>query len=271
MERLPTAECCFYPAMVASGMPYPVEKREKRRMTMQVALTGSDGILLASDTHKSHEPEKIPPDQIGHVVRSSTNGPKIRVYPDSGVAISCADDVEAAEAVADAIVLALRKDQPSDVSRIEELIESVTDRHFSKNKTRIQCLIVLTRPCLLLFRLQYPQGPPTEYEWVARCSYSESRSVAGDATNPALFWAERYHEDFYSMDDLVPLAAHLIQSAHRLHSAGVSKLQMVKCSENRIEIVPTETCKAWTRRSEEWDRSFRETIFGGDSPSRTAD
>lgn len=264
MVCLSASEYLFSPAMVSSGQPYPVETE---RMTMQIGLVGSDGILLASDTCSSHEPEQVPQDMMGQIVRSTTSHSKIRIYAQSGIAISCADDMRAAIDVADAIVNSFQSNQPTDISEIEELTKSVAERTLSTNKRRIQCLIVLTRPEPQLFRLQYARITNSDSEWAASCEWSGVRSVAGDVTNPAVFWAERYHEPYFPIVQLIPLAAHLIESAHLLHNASIKGLEIVKCTAGGIEAIPRKVCEEWGRKALGWDRSICTMILKGEALS----
>ncbi|HWO37109.1 MAG TPA: hypothetical protein VNO32_50680 [Candidatus Acidoferrum sp.] len=46
-------------------------------------------------------------------------------------------------------------------------------------------------------------------------------ALAGDNVNPAIYWAERYHET-QPIERLAPLAAHVIFAAHKLNNGGKS-------------------------------------------------
>jgi hypothetical protein len=70
-------------------------------MTMQIGMVGSDGIVVASDTRWTHEPNNLTSAQIGRAVRFGTNGIKIKVNMTQQVAVSFAADRPSAASMAD--------------------------------------------------------------------------------------------------------------------------------------------------------------------------
>jgi hypothetical protein len=113
---------------------------------------------------------------------------------------------------------------------IEDAIQRIALHIPAGLRRRVQCLVVLTRPLLQILWLQ---GVVQGGEWKVDCRKFLDLMIAGDNTNAALFWAERYYLQSRwikkPMKRLVPLAAHMISSAHYLNTSGINGLEMVLC------------------------------------------
>jgi hypothetical protein len=226
-------------------------------MTMQVAMRAKDGIILASDTRATEIPELRENEfwaggRYGHNVR------KIKISHERGMAISCAWDIKTAAYIAQKIISDLTDDEMSRPDEIEGAIERIcANTPASIGRKNAQCLVVLTRPLLQIFWLQ---GIVQGGEWRADCRKFTDLAIAGDSTNAAIFWAERYYsQDRWikkTMKRILPLAAHMICSAHYLNTSGVGGLEMVLCSSVEIKRLSDKTIEDLEDKAEEWDKEI---------------
>jgi hypothetical protein len=116
----------------------------------------------------------------------------------------------------------------------------------------------------LLFRLQFGQvdNKNPDSAWKAECEQCLDRGFAGDVTNPAVYWAERYHCEFLPVEQLVPLAAQIIISAHLVNNAFVGGLEIVLCMDSKIVPIPRERVDELCRKAIELDRTMGNLVFG---------
>jgi hypothetical protein len=224
-------------------------------MTMQVGMVGTDGIVLASDTLWMHE------DVTG--IRHTSNKSKFRIDYERGIAISCARSMETAVRIADDLI----KELPDEGrGRLEWSAVAVANRTLEQaHNTRkpFQCLIVSTKPKPQLFHLHYGVFDPAVQAGAA-CDKEPRRYAAGDQTNAACFWSERYQQHFppQSIQRLIPLAAHLIVSASKLNSAAIGGLEIVVCDESGIHLLSDESTAALEAQSAEWDQQIGDLVMG---------
>jgi hypothetical protein len=84
--------------------------------------------------------------------------------------------------------------------------------------------------------------------------------VAGDVTNAAIYWAERYPE-ILTVEQLIPLAAHLIVSSHHLNTAGIGGLEIVRCDASGIRQLSLESTRELVQKANEWDGTIRDLFL----------
>lgn len=233
-------------------------------MTMQVGLVGSNGIVLASDTRITREPAGMTTNDIGRAVRSASACSKMTFSDNGSIAVSCAEDLESACLVAEHIITDLTEEDLANPEAIADGIVRIAETTLSQEKQKVQCLIVLADHGGLLFRLQFGQvdNKNPNSAWRAECGQCLDRGFAGDVTNPSVYWAERYHCEFLPVEQLVPLAAQLIVSAHLLNSASVGGLEIVLCQDSKIVPIPPERINELRRKASELDRTIGNLIFG---------
>lgn len=226
---------------------------EEFPMTMQVAMVGTDGIVLASDTQWMNNERDV---------RHTSTASKIKIHYEKGVAIACARSLALASRVADDLL-----DELSDVDwsllemRAIPIAEKVLDAA-TNNRSDFQCLIVTSRPTLAAFHLcsgVYPQQKHPTCQRIPNCQ------VAGDTVNPAVFWSERYYWRSslrHEIQQLVALAAQVICSAHELSKDAISGLEIVVCDGSGPHRVSEDSIQQFQSDVKQWDQQI-EGFFAG--------
>lgn len=229
-------------------------------MTMQVAMKGKDGIILASDTRSTEEPA-LRDNEFWNGGRLGPNVHKIKIDHEKGIAISGAWDMKSAGYIARKIISDLTIEM-SNAGGIEDAIQGIALDIPATYRRRVQCLVVLTRPTLQIIWLQ---GIVQGGEWKVDCRKFLDLMIAGDNTNAAIFWAERYYLQNHwikkPMKRLVPLAAHMICSAHFMNSFGIDGLEMVLCSSSGIQRLSDKSIETLKNKADEWDKEIENRIL----------
>ncbi|MGA9564894.1 MAG: hypothetical protein WBS19_05150 [Candidatus Korobacteraceae bacterium] len=209
-------------------------------MTMQVAMVGTDGIVLAGDTKWSWSNDPI---------RWSQKASKMVIDRERGIAISCARNLETARPIAEAIIGLPEKDWEYPILPIQRAAASIIET--TRFRRDAQCLIVRTTSTSYFFRFQVAtvNGEPDQ----PICHKIEDKAVVGDNNNAAIFWMERYYEK-RPVNQLIPLAAHLVISSARLNSATISGLEVVVCSDSGISYLSDESLDELTSSANKLDR-----------------
>jgi hypothetical protein len=224
-------------------------------MTMQIAMKAKDGIILASDTRSMENPE-LRENEFWAAGRYGPNVRKIKISHEKGIAISMAWDLVTAGYIARRIISDLTV-ETSAPDGIEDIISQIGASVPVSGRKRAQCLIVLTRPILQILFLQVMVQCG---EWKVDCRKFTDFAIAGDNTNAAIFWAERYYlQNRWTtkpMKRLIPLAAHLICSAHYLNTSGIGGLEMVLSSPTGIQRLSDKSIEALEDKAEGWDKGI---------------
>jgi hypothetical protein len=222
---------------------------------MQVGMVGSDGIVLASDTKETHAPI-LEKDQLWAGAQFGSNTPKIEVSHERGMAIACAFDMETARQVAKKIMADLKDEElEHPIAAIKEIAASVQ----TDEQIRAQCIIVLTRPSPRMFMFQYAR---VEGRWSPYCQEMESKAIAGDNLNAAIFWMERYYDGTLSTAQLTSVAAQLVVSAGRLNPYTISGLEIVLCNSSGIHPLAIKENEKWESRARDLDTHIGDQILG---------
>jgi hypothetical protein len=247
-----------------SGVPSAAElfPSEDLPMTMQVAMVGSDGIVLAGDTRRTQWVEPTFARPWG-ASRYGENGTKIQISVNRKIAVSSALDLGTAESIASAIIARL---DISEVDLIQERIGIIAKETFAvaQPKLSFQCLVVVSlTPSPKLFSVS---SMKVDGEQEAVCQERSRLAVAGDTVNGAIFWAERYYNqdllsDRKSIAKLVPLCAHLVICARSLNTAMISGLEMVTCTSEKIEFQSEDKVRLLAERAEKREIRIGEMIF----------
>lgn len=215
-------------------------------MTMQVGMLGSDGVLLASDTKWMHD----------NGVRGSDNRTKFRVSVEMGIAIACARSMETATHIAEAILAELKEEEfPSPRLAIQRIAKETL---VSAERKQIECLIALTRPKAKLFHLEVEIS---QYQVDPYCyPILSGATIAGDQTNAAKFWIERYYRPV-SIRELAPLAAQAICDASELNNAAIGGLDILLCENNSIQRLSEDSIVALQAKTRELANTFAEMVL----------
>jgi hypothetical protein len=227
--------------------------REDIGMTMQVAMVGTDGIVLASDTQRVQS--------VGGM-RSSFNASRTKISHERGIAISCARHMETATLVADRIIAGLEDSQMgSPIGPIEDIAKKVIDESGPKND--IQCLIVLLRPRLQLFRLR---SVLSAGGCAAKCDPEiVGKVVAGDIENAAVFWSEMYYER-RPMSYLARVAAQLVVMATKISSGMNGGLEVVLCDASGFRRLSADSNTHLESAANQLDDTLRESFASDPGP-----
>jgi len=223
-------------------------------MTMQVAMVGTDGILLASDLMWAEN--NLP-------IRASQLSPKIKLSARCDVAVSFARSMETAGLVADAILALEDSDWDDPITTLMAAARGVVEQPTIGRK-EIQCLIVSAKPTVAAYFLRVSNMGGC---WTPYCQNVIGYACAGDDTNPAVFWVKRYYEH-RPVEALLPLAAQLVVSASEVNSAGIGGLEIVTCVAGSIKRLPSDSIDALESEAQKRSRAIGELVLG--SHPRTA-
>jgi hypothetical protein len=225
-------------------------------MTMQVGMVGTDGVLIASDTQWTNSP-RLRMDELWAGGRTRFNAHKVVINHERGIAVPRARGMETASHVANEIITNLSQEEwMYPISAIEALGAKALVVAEDK-RDDAQCLIALVRPVPQLFLFQFGA---LHGVWGPICHKMQSIGIAGDNLNSAIFWAEKYYKKL-PVEQLVPLAAHLIGAAHKLNNATISGLEIVLCTPSGIRRLSDESIHALELKTNEWDKSIGELFL----------
>ncbi len=223
-------------------------------MTMQIALAGKDGVVLASDTSWMESPTVDP--QTGLAFRFTEGKSKLKLDCQRGIVISCARNMETSDDIG-RMVLDLRDaDWGDPINPILRGAEPILDAA-GPGRCDAQCLIVSANPLPRLFKFHsgLVRGQVRSY-----CALiSGGKAFAGDNANPALFLTERYYQEGQTAEQLIALAAHVVLFASK-HNPGISGLEIAVCKPNSIERLSPESLLELKLAATELDNSLAEML-----------
>jgi hypothetical protein len=213
-------------------------------MTMQVAMIGSDGIVLASDTQAS-----ISPLVGGQGARHHYSASKIKVDPTEQMAIACAGDMLTATQIADRVIAELMAVEPLHRQRrVWEIGRTIA------NGRDAECLIAYPDQCLYFFQ-------SANHGADIQCPEMIDSVHAGDRINAATFWTTRYYRRL-PVRRLLRLAAHVIFSAHKLNNGGIKGLEMVYWNGTKFHRLSKDENRDWEAQARKWDKQIGRFIYG---------
>jgi hypothetical protein len=138
------------------------------------------------------------------------------------------------------------------------LAESVS---LPRESTKAQWMIALQHPKLRLFLLQFVNNQAAEL--IPDCREMGKFCIAGDNTNCAIFWAERYHKKTATTQEAIFLAAHLMNCSELINPSGIEGLEIAVCTEDGIRLVPDAEIAELKLRATENDRRIGELVCSG--------
>jgi len=205
-------------------------------MTLQVALVGKDGIVVASD--KKHA-------DTSSGKRRTFSARKFRLADDKSMAVFYAKSGMATVA-ARRILKELQ--QPKDLrAELERIGEDVINGDELKLDSEV--VFVTSRIPGSIFHLHMGNN-------VAQCDIVKDKVVfTGDGANAALFFTERYYQK-RPIRELALLAAHTVLVGGRLNPGGISGLDIVFCEPSGITSLSEKSVAALRAKSEELDGSL---------------
>jgi hypothetical protein len=229
---------------------------EESPVTMQLAMVGNDGALLASDKqwvtllrHGTHGPS--------YTVRRA---PKIRVSKDGKLAVSSSIDMIDATAIADRIVSKQAQiKEGNEIECLRKIVRPLVGRN------EIQCLIVIIASRPKLFRMINAKmkigAKGARIKWHLDIHPADGCIDAGDLPNPAKFWHIRYYDDSRSVDELCRLAARVISDAQSLNRMFIGDLEIATAKNARFSLAPPEECKALLAQARSRSSDLANLIF----------
>lgn len=223
-------------------------------MTFQVALRGSDGILLASDKQTTNY-------DIGrwcgkeHQIRWLNIGTKMQISDKHNVLIGISgSDLGWFAAGRVLHELSVLDELPA---QLDSWLQNVGDEAFEHSGLSADphrnkgLLLVLARDTIL--RLEVG-----ERSCVSRC---DSKAFGGDAINPAIFFVERYYnqKELKPVSELYLLAAHTILAGATLNKY-IEGLEIMIYRQNS-EPMPVPDLDALLETSRKLDQAIVRRIF----------
>jgi hypothetical protein len=223
-------------------------------MTMQVALVGTDGVVLASDTNWAATRQ----------VRYTYSRSKIKVNERRGIAASFARNMETSEQIANFVINALSDEEwVTPGGHIERVAASVIEK-IEPDRSDIECLIVSSIPTLRVFLLEMGIDLSKGPELSPQCHQVGTKAFAGDDTNAAVFWAERYAKE-KTTNQLVRLAAHLITAAGSINPGAIKGLEIVVCKKDGFHRLSPESIAVLESAAQQREKDI-EALFAEAAP-----
>jgi len=208
---------------------------EEPPMTMQIAMIGTDGIVVASD-------RKWGGDTGGS--RETHLASKIKMDTQRGIAVACAES-EVSLNIANAILEKLTEEMRSALPEpaIERIAKEVMHGfdHDRILRPQSHCLIVLNKPSRRIFSLKV--GPDGE-----TCTEFFDKRRAGDPGNPAMFFAQAYYAP-RPIKKLAFLGAHIVLTAAQFNNDGIGGLEILLCDKRGFRMLSSDEIKELKKRS----------------------
>jgi len=222
-------------------------------MTLQVGMLAKNGIVLVGDVWTYTDAHGATS------VWAAEARSKITLFG-SDLAVSRAHDLTQARMVSDAIGSNLTSEYwENPEARMEEIARSALSSECAWRG--VQCLVVLRRPSLALFKVECARDPGGQQN-VCSCSRSTGHVFAGDCHNPATFWATRYllteRTTDHAIKELLPLAVQIVVDAGRINNGSIRGLEIVSCDDGGFHRLSESESRAWaieaTRRGQAIER-----------------
>jgi hypothetical protein len=220
----------YYRANRSSSAPLIIKQGKmgdvELPMTMQVAMIGTDGIVLASDTQCTVSPSGM--HDIAEGGTHTRGESKIRINENKRLAVSCASDMVNSAQIADAIIsdFPILKDALPQTreARMWEIGNTLAAEH------HIQCIIVFADPIPDMYFLEFARN-----QGIRSCRQMINKVAAGNTVNAAVYWQEAYYSQ-RPISHLVRLAAHQVVAASKLGFPGIGGLEIMVCDASGIDI-----------------------------------
>jgi hypothetical protein len=196
-------------------------------------MVGTDGIVIASDLKWYSETEGM---------RETHLASKIKIRDDGRIAIACAES----EYSLNLSTLIFRGFQGTSSASRCAVLERIGEEAMGwcdkvpQPRPQCHCLIAMREPFGLYSLRVGPEGQ--------NCTKITDKRRAGDAGNPAMYFARFYEKKPAS--DLVFLASHIVLRAAQFNSDGVEGLEVLLCEEQGMRMLSDAEISAIKQRSE---------------------
>ena len=201
---------------------------EEAPVTLQIMMRAGMDWLIASDMKAVSRSG----------VRSSLLETKIVSEPSLGLGYAFAGD-NCAVSVGQELVRDFNRLPLQDSQALRMALEALANRVWQHEQGRTPMpQPSRVRSLLIGFR----DGPNVLWRLlIGECSIAQAirdKGLAGDEGNPAVFFAERYYDASAPIDDLIPLAAHVVLMASKF-SSDVEGLEILKCKGGILTFYPS--------------------------------
>jgi hypothetical protein len=211
---------------------------EEQPMTLQVALVGTDGIVLASDMKVS--------DITSGVLRTFVSS-KIQFSPNRKLVVACARD-DSSLVAGKRIVRELESQNPGRLCvKMETIGEEVIANKTSTGKDG-EVIAISLADLSQVFHLRITST-------FQRCMPVFDKAVAGHDTNSSIFFAQRYYQR-RPVNELIVLAAHVVQFGAKLNSSGIEGLEIIVCQPSGFHQLSPDSIAALEARVDECDTTL---------------
>ena len=218
-------------------------------MTMQVAMVGTDGIVLASDVRHS-----LSPRLDGVAARFGYGGTKIHIDGSASMAVCCARDINACKHFAVRVLAELPTVQ---ADMREEKIRNIGREIGEKLSFQrdIESLIVFADNTTRFYRFRW-----MSFDKEASVVAVMDAAPAGDTVHSAIFWRMRYYERL-PMAKLVPLASHMIVSAGAMNPEMIEGLEIVTCDSTGFRRFTDDENREWKTKAQKREKRIGRMVL----------
>ncbi|MGA8267232.1 MAG: hypothetical protein WB787_05695 [Candidatus Acidiferrales bacterium] len=217
-------------------------------MTLQVALVGTDGIVLASDLKINSREANF---------NSSCLRSKILVNHERKIAACWSHDKDVSMELAERVISGMTdSDFEYPHHPVNVLAKQILDAARGPYDTQHEIEIAVVTLA----------DPPRAYEINAKgdgnyiCERCPDQIVFGHRANPARFFLERYYQRL-PIAKLLALAAHVVVNAGRINPRGIEGLEIVLCTKEGFHRLSEQETDALTRWSDELDSKIMQQLF----------
>jgi 20S proteasome alpha/beta subunit len=234
--------------------------QEDLNMTLQVALVGNDGFVIATDTKASTDGGPLAPVPNRNQLRRSSSTPKM-VVSDSKKLVCVFSGEQTVGQLARRLINYVNENPGLDLSNCLE--EKITERlgSFETVRSKISGNLIAAIPAA-------EDGIPKLYhvtilEGQALCQPILDRVVDGDRRNPAQFFVERYYTPDKTVEELKFLAAHTVLEGGRLNPTTVGGLEVLVSKNGKtVSFLRDEELQVLRDRSQSLHNTITTELFG---------
>jgi hypothetical protein len=221
---------------------------EEPPMTLQVAMLGKDGIVLASDRCVTIRKEK----------RHYEMETKIFFDPVRGIATCWAKNKIPAANIARTILNEILDDEfLNPFPKMKEIAERLYDENKSPYGDTMtgEVMFLTSRNLRAISQLHMESG---NYQAI----FSSSRHIGGDAENPATSFVELFHDENLPVAELIPLATYVVVKAAD-ETKGIRGLDILLCTKDGVRLLSEHDIAQYAAHAKELDARITRLFFPG--------
>ncbi|MFZ0634345.1 MAG: hypothetical protein WA755_05545 [Candidatus Acidiferrales bacterium] len=221
-------------------------------MTLQVALVGMDGIVLASDLKVNTNENNF---------NSTCLRSKFSINQERKMAACWSHDRDVSLELIERIMSGMsdsdfKHPHPLVNESAKHVLDAARGPYDTPHELEIAIVTLTDRPRIYEI---------TATDKNCRCEECLDKAVFGNSANPARYFLERYYEKG-PIASLIPLAAHVVVNAGRLNPKGIEGLEIVQCRDTGFEHLKEDEINRLVKWSEGIDRKIRRVVLSGPKP-----